>query len=338
MKILVIHTGGTIGSTVHNGIISADGNSPFIKKIIEKQGDYSFDEDNLCSVLSENADDAFYEKLINHILKRDLSEYDGIIVLHGTDTLSYTSSLTAMALRHISVPICFVSANYVPDDERSNAFENFKMALGYITLGGKGFVVPYRNANGRRLFHLATRLNEADFMTGSFDSFGGTPFAEIVNNYFVSYEDKTGISEHELGQSLDRIIKEKLKLDKKIMLINGFPSIDFSCYCPEKEKIAAVLYSAYHSGTVTTKGLPRFIEKCKNNGIDFYISPMKKGRYIYESTKDILSSGASFFYNVSKESALARLKLAYNLPGVGVGQNLYFEELNDTEEKDEKDN
>ena len=114
----------------------------------------------------------FYEKLINRLLAVDTEKYDGVIVLHGTDTLAYTSSLAAMVCRSLPIPVGFVGANYPLKHPKSNAFVNFRAAVEYLKAGGRGFFVPYENSDGKTYIHLATRLTEADFLHDDFHSLG----------------------------------------------------------------------------------------------------------------------------------------------------------------------
>ncbi len=90
---------------------------------------------------------------------------DGVIVLHGTDTLAYTSSLAAMVCRSLPIPVGFVGANYPLKHPKSNAFVNFRAAVEYLKAGGRGFFVPDENSDGKTRIHLATRLTEADSLT-----------------------------------------------------------------------------------------------------------------------------------------------------------------------------
>ena len=66
MKILVAATGGTIGSAAKDGVISTDkGQTLLLLELFRNAyGNVAeFQVETLCSVLSENADDTFYETL-----------------------------------------------------------------------------------------------------------------------------------------------------------------------------------------------------------------------------------------------------------------------------------
>ena len=95
MKILVAATGGTIGSAAKDGVISTDkGQTLLLLELFRNAyGDLAeFQVETLCSVLSENADDAFYETLCGFLKTVNSRDCDGVILLHGTDTLSFSAA------------------------------------------------------------------------------------------------------------------------------------------------------------------------------------------------------------------------------------------------------
>lgn len=328
MKILVIHTGGTIACNNVDGVLKAQSHSPVVKEYLKtKTDEIEFCEEFFSALLSENADDSFYEKFINYLSHRDLNGFSAVIVLCGTDTLSYFSSLCAMCLRHFCVPVAFVSSNYIIEDENSNGVENFSLAVSYFKDEGNGFVVPYKNKDGRRLIHLATRILPADSVTDSFSSFGNLPLAEAVGTYLVSYgADKLPTNE-ELGLKQEKLFSGEVSFSKKILIINAYPGIDYSLFDFSKNKPAAILHTAYHSGTANSDLLPDFIEKCKTNGIDFYLCPVKPDAVLYETTKKIIDCGAVPIYNMNIPSAVAKLKIKYNIKNINPNENLYFESI-----------
>lgn len=326
MKILVLHTGGTIASEESENVINPS-RAPIIEKFLKEHNGTEFDSVKVCNILSENADNSFYELLINTLLSSELSNYGGIIIMHGTDTLPFTSSLVSMALRHIEIPVCFIGANFVISDPRSNALDNLALAVNYIENGGKGFVVPYRNPDGKNLIHLATRLCQADFSSAAFSSINNTNLAEVDGNGYISFNRKSGISYDDISVPKERIVGDKLELKNKVLLIGAYPDIDYSVFDIEKTKPAAVIHTCYHSGTADGNRLPEFIERCKSCGADFYLCPVKRDEAFYGSTKNIIDSGAKPLYNMAVESALAKIKLCKSLDGLNDNDNLYYEEF-----------
>ena len=100
MKILVIFTGGTIGSVVSENCISPDFGQPYKlieeyykQKISEKYRDI-FDTCVPYTLLSEDLTGEYLAKLGACIKENLNKDYDGIIVAHGTDTLQYSAVMT----------------------------------------------------------------------------------------------------------------------------------------------------------------------------------------------------------------------------------------------------
>ena len=150
MNILVIFTGGTIGSAVSDGWISPSDDMKYLllEKYREKTGDdIEFDTLNPYTILSENLT-AEYLNMLTDCVKKNISLYDGIIVAHGSDTLQYTAAALSLVLGNDIVPVMLVSSNYPLEDERANGTDNFIAATEFITAkAGKGVFISYKNKN-----------------------------------------------------------------------------------------------------------------------------------------------------------------------------------------------
>ena len=98
MKIKVILTGGTVGSEKVNGVVKNNKDSNIASMWKEKfNSNIDFDVVNLYSILSENIKIKNIEMLFAELIK-DYSDYKGIIITHGSDTLSYTSAFVSIFL------------------------------------------------------------------------------------------------------------------------------------------------------------------------------------------------------------------------------------------------
>lgn len=95
-KILVILTGGTIGSKVEGKIINTTAASSYrlLQLYNEKYADDTeFEVIQPINILSENLTPVEWGVLCNCLLELNFEKYQGIIITHGSDTLSYTSAL-----------------------------------------------------------------------------------------------------------------------------------------------------------------------------------------------------------------------------------------------------
>ena len=59
-------------------------------------------------ILSENLFPSVWETLINAIEAENISQYDGIIVTHGTDTLAFTAAALSLYFNAIKIPLLLV--------------------------------------------------------------------------------------------------------------------------------------------------------------------------------------------------------------------------------------
>ena len=134
MRILVVFTGGTIGSTVKNGI--ADVDSEASKILLDICSDYDSTEFEYLSpfnILSENANCNTLTRICNFMLDIDYEKYDGVIITHGSDTLAYTSAMLGFVLSWVKIPVVITAADYVLTLPQSNGTENFKASIDFIS-------------------------------------------------------------------------------------------------------------------------------------------------------------------------------------------------------------
>ena len=102
-KILVILTGGTIGSKVEGKIINTTAASSYrlLQLYNEKYADDTeFEVIQPINILSENLTPVEWGVLCNCLFELDFEKYQGIIITHGSDTLSYTSALIGTMFLH----------------------------------------------------------------------------------------------------------------------------------------------------------------------------------------------------------------------------------------------
>ena len=165
-KILVILTGGTIGSTVQGKSMNVTEKSAgqLLSLYQKKYGrEEEFEVKQPVSVLSENMTPGILGRLCNCMKEIPYENYQGVIIAHGSDTLSYTAALLGMYLGHVPVPVVLTAANYPLEDARSNGLVNFRSAVELIRCGMvEGVFAVYQSNTGEMPVYVATRLTEAD--------------------------------------------------------------------------------------------------------------------------------------------------------------------------------
>ena len=305
MKILVIFTGGTIGSTISGEYISTDGNKPYV--ILEKyntQYPNSIEWDTVSpyTILSENVTCKNYGMLYDAV-KQGLSEdYDGIIITHGSDTLQYSASFLSLVLGSDTIPVMIVSSNYVLEDERANGMENFRCAVDFIlNKRGRGVFVPYRNDGEGCKIHVPEVLLGHNPYSDALFSIGGTCFGIYEGDNFRYGQER--ICETPVAINVD-FTKEGTGVLKLLMHPGMIYPHSFS-------GVKAVLLQAYHGGTlcVDSEEFQNFIERAKDAGILVYLVGANN-QTEYESCKVYERMGIKVLPQVSPVYAYMRLWLA----------------------------
>ncbi len=127
-KILVIHTGGTIGMIMDkkSGTLKPlefEHMSQFIPELnnCDYELEYiSFDP----TVDSSNMDPALWVKLAT-IIEENYEAFDGFVVLHGSDTMAYSASALSFMLENLNKPVIFTGSQLPLGVNRTDGKENF---------------------------------------------------------------------------------------------------------------------------------------------------------------------------------------------------------------------
>lgn len=129
-KILIIYTGGTIGM-----VETPDGLQPFdfshLMDNVPKVGQLGYDIQSVQfshPIDSSNMNPEYWNEIVKAIADR-YEEFDGFVVLHGTDTMAYTASALAFMLRNLRKPVVITGSQLPIGDTREDGTENLISAL-----------------------------------------------------------------------------------------------------------------------------------------------------------------------------------------------------------------
>ena len=140
-NIKVIYTGGTIGM-IKNAITGAL--EPFhfsdvyehlpMLKLIEANIDF---EELLPLIDSSDTNPTFWKRLAQRIYDQ-YEQYDGFVILHGTDTMSYTASALCFLLENLAKPVILTGSQLPLGIMRSDGRENILNAIEIASAHIKG--------------------------------------------------------------------------------------------------------------------------------------------------------------------------------------------------------
>lgn len=315
-RILLIFTGGTIGSAAADGSIAPSERAAreLLDLFRRQHADahtIHFTTVEPLRILSENLAPEAWTTLINAIEKEEPNRYDGVIVTHGTDTLAFTAAVLGFYFAGLGRPILLVSSNYPLAHPEANGLANFICAVEFIRqLRLPGVFVPYRNPGRITHVHRGVRLESSPQLGGDFFSVQHKHLLMFENGEFSSGAPEIPVAETGCDFPL------KAAFCRRLLVIRPYPGLDYSFFRVRAGDI--VLHDLYHSGTACVsaawgreRALPAFIESCRQAGAAVYLAPALQGPDLYETAQALLAAGANMIWNMSLESAYAKLALAY---------------------------
>jgi L-asparaginase len=143
-KILIIYTGGTIGM-VNDPLTGAL--IPFDFKQIRQNVpelarlNYQLDVHSFDPILdSSNMDPSIWAELAA-IIENKYNDYDGFVVLHGSDTMAFTASALSFMLKNLSKPVVLTGSQLPIGEIRTDAKENLITALEIVATKDRGLAM-----------------------------------------------------------------------------------------------------------------------------------------------------------------------------------------------------
>ena len=136
-KILLVYTGGTIGmmKSADTGALKAFNFNKLLQKIPElKLLDCEIETISFETPIDSSNMNPSQWCLIAQIIEKKYNQFDGFVVLHGSDTMSYSASALSFMLENLSKPVIFTGSQLPIGDLRTDAKENLITAIQIASL------------------------------------------------------------------------------------------------------------------------------------------------------------------------------------------------------------
>ena len=308
-KILLLSTGGTIASKVDyrtgavTPVLTAEelnSSVPELAKIA------NIDAEVLFSEYSENIMPEHWLKIAEKIKEFSKSDYSGIIIAHGTDTMHYTSSFLSFALAGFPIPIVLVGSQRSSDRASSDAALNLIGATKFITENNtKGvYIVMHQDENDDTIAcHFGTRVRKNHTSKrGAFQTIGDNPAFIIAENKIQKNMSKDYFKKNEF--------QPKINLDTKVALVKYHPGFD-------PNLINQIIENGYkgiifegtglgHIGKVMYENVKKAQEKGVFLGMTSQCIDGRVRMTVYESGRDLLDLGIIPLEDMIPEVALVK--------------------------------
>lgn len=252
-KILLITTGGTIASIkTDDGLQPGLNGKQLLNYIPEIKNLCEVEVKSLFAVDSTNICHTHWLEIAKEI-KENYDNFDGFIIAHGTDTMSYTASALSYLIQNSKKPIILTGSqkpiNLEISDGKTNLLDSFTYACDE---NAKGVVVIF---NGNVI--LGTRARKV--RTKSFNAFSSIDYPRIAivqDNHVIPYI--TNLSDNTTFYD---------KLDNKVGLLKLIPGITSDVLGFMLNKYDALVIESFGVG-----GLPMYEGNKFNEVIEKYTS------------------------------------------------------------------
>jgi len=312
-NVSILSTGGTIASRVdyRTGAVSSQFTADDILDAMPELTDIAnFNGKVLSMIFSEDMDASTWQNLARACYDEIKGGADGIIVTHGTDTLSYTAAALSFMVRS-PVPIVLVGAQRSSDRPSSDNAMNMLCAARVATadIAGVTVVMHGETSDGACYVHRGTKVRKLHTsMRTAFQSVNSPPIAT------VDYATRTisGITDYPKRGEPE--LKLADGMEPRCALIKFYPGMapDIIDYYREAGYRGIVLEGT-GLGHVSTRWIPA-IRKAADAGIVFVMaSQCINGRIcdrVYSTGIDLLKAGVIEGEDMLPEVALVKLMWA----------------------------
>lgn len=302
-RVLILHTGGTLGmkgTPLEPGAYAThlEEHVPELAQLAEIESEI------ICNLDSSDMTPDEWTELAEAIA-RARDDYDGFVVIHGTDTMAFTASALAYALRGLNRPVVFTGAQRPLAALRSDARRNLVDAVDVATRDVPEVAICFDGLLFRGC--RATKANAHDYR--AFETPGTEPLARLGVNI-------------ELSPSILRFTEEfspRTAFDPGVAVLRTWPGIDPAIIdAVVASGVRGLVLAAYGVGTAPTSQRPigPAVERAVKGGVDVLIVSQSTGTVtlgMYQNSLPLQSAGAIGGGKMRIEAAVPKLMHALAL-------------------------
>ena len=311
-NILLIYTGGTIGmiKEANTGALKAFDFKNLLNQIPElKLLDCKITTKSFKKPIDSSNMNPGYWIQIAEIIENNYETFDGFVVLHGSDTMSYSASALSFMLENLDKPVIFTGSQLPIGDLRTDAKENLITSIQMASMCENnkplikevGLYFEYKLYRGNR----TTKINAEHFE--AFESLNYPVLAESGVHLKVN-------TEFLLEPNSRKKLKVHKILDTNIALIKLFPGLSKSVLesVLNSKNIKGVILETYGAGNATTdKWFIDLLDHAIKRGTQIINVTQCSGGSVlmgqYETSTQLKSIGVISGRDITTEAAIAKL-------------------------------
>lgn len=311
-KILLIYTGGTIGmmKDYETGALKAFDFKKLLKRIPELHLlDCEIDTISFKKPIdSSNVQIEHWQKIAN-IIGEKYDAFDGFVVLHGSDTMSYSASALSFMLENLAKPVVFTGSQLPIGDLRTDAKENLITAIQLASLQEKGKSVfkevclyfEYKLYRGNRTTKISAE---------HFNAFTSPNFPELAESGVHLKVNKNLLLKNEGNKKL----KVNTTFDDNVAVLKLFPGINKNVLSSvlKTPNLRGIILETYGSGNAPTLNwfISELSDAIKNDIYVINVTQCSGGSVNmgqYETSTELKNIGIVSGKDITSEAAITKL-------------------------------
>lgn len=312
-SVLLIYTGGTIGMIENSETGALESfnfdhllqHVPELKRFNCHIATYQFTP----PIDSSDMEPALWAKLV-HIINDNYENFDGFVILHGTDTMAFTASALSFMLENLSKPVVLTGSQLPIGTLRTDGKENLITAIE---------IAAARHPDGSPIVPEVTVFFENDLLRGNRTTKINAENFNAFNSFNYPILGHAGIhinyaTDHIRRPDPTRPLKPHFLFDQNVIILSLFPGIqetiiDSVLHVPG---LKAVVMRTFGSGNAPQKEwlIKKLREATERGLVIVNISQCMSGAVEmgrYETGLQLAEAGVISGHDSTVESAVTKL-------------------------------
>ena len=329
--VALISTGGTIASTVdyRTGAVTAQFDAEDVLRAVpDLAGRANYRGRVVANILSENMTSDVWQELAEAVREEIEAGADGVVVMHGTDTMQYTASALAFML-DTPVPVVFTGSQRSADRPSSDNVMNAVCAVEAATADCAEVMVCMHagSSDDRCALHRGTRVRKNHTSRrDAFETVGAEPLGHV--DYDAASAGESGAVTFHADHTArgEKDLRLAAELNDDVELLNFTPGMDAQRL--ERLAVDGLVVEGTGLGHVHTDLVSTLDEMVDDGTVVAMTSACIEGRVcdrVYDTGRDLLDAGVVEAEDTLPETAYVKLMWALanrDDPAATMGESL----------------
>ncbi len=310
-NVILLGTGGTIASRLDyatGGVIPAFEPAELFTAVPELSEICNLNTRTVYQIFSEDMSPKHWATMAENVIK-EINNYDGIVIGHGTDTMSFTAAALSFMLKDLNKPVIIVGSQRSSDRPSSDAAINLINAMtvaGNANLAEVGLCMLGTSNHIYGFIHRGTRVRKMhSSVRHTFRTIGDIPLGYVYNRKVEILKKDAKPRRSDLNPYCEP------KIEDKVGLIYSYPGMN-------SEIIDHYIDKGYKGLVLAGTGLGHFphstfksLERANEQGIAMVMVVQTlwgfTGMDVYETGRELQALGVIPGENMLPETAYAKL-------------------------------